>query len=88
MPTSKRLILWVGDGPLNARDQVIDYIETIIDEALRQAEEGDTALLNELMAYFRCLIGVLREAGGELLVSRRIGEWQQRTSQYMTRCRV
>jgi hypothetical protein len=77
MTTSKRLILWSGDGPLNARDQVVGYIETMIDEALREVEQ-DTCWLNELMAYFRCLNGVLREAGGEHLVSQRVTEWRER----------
>ncbi len=77
MTTSKRLILWAGDGPLNARDQVVGDIETHIEEALREAEE-DTCWLNDLIAYLRCLNGVLREAGGEHLISERVAEWRQR----------
>ena len=78
MTTSKRLILWAGDGPLDARDRVVGSIESMIDEALREAEE-DTCWLNELMAYFHCLNGVLREAGGERLIFDRVAEWRKRT---------
>ena len=78
MRASKRFILWAGDGPLDAVDNVVEHLETQIDEALREAEE-DTCWLNELMAYFRCLNVVLREVGGEQLVSDRVVEWRQRT---------
>jgi hypothetical protein len=78
MTTSKRLILWAGDGPLNARDEIVGYIMTRIDEALQETEE-DTSSLNDLMAYFRCLNGVLREAGGQHLISDRVAGWRHRT---------
>lgn len=78
MTTSKRLILWAGDGPLGAVNDVVGCIEDMIDGALRQAEE-DTCWLNELMAYLRCLNAVLREAGGEPLITDRVAEWRRRT---------
>lgn len=78
MTAAKRLILWAGDGPLDARDRIIGHIETIIDETLREAEE-DACWLNELIAYLRCLAGVIRDTGGEHLISERVSEWRQRT---------
>lgn len=78
MTAPKRLILWAGDGPLEAQADVLGYIETKIDEALQEAEE-DTCWLNELMAYFRCLNGILRETGGQHLISERVLEWRKRT---------
>jgi hypothetical protein len=72
------LILWAGDGPLNARDGIIEDIEKQIDESLKEAE-ADPAFLNYTVAYLRCLTGVLREVGGEQLVFERIPEWRRRT---------
>ena len=73
----QRLALWSGSGPLNARDQVVDTITTHIDDFLKEAAE-DPSFLNLVMAYLRCLVGVLREAGGGHLVIRDVPGWQQR----------
>jgi hypothetical protein len=74
----KRFVLWAGDGPLNARDEVVDFITKMIDLSLDQAEKVDACWLNELIGYLRCLGGVLRETGGDHLIANRIDGWKRR----------
>jgi len=79
MNERKRLILWAGDGPLNARDEVVLDIIDKIEFALNEAEKVDTCWLNELIAFVRCLNGVLREPGGGHDTVGRIDGWEQCT---------
>ena len=76
--STKRLILWAGDGPLNARDEVVEFIIEKIDFALNEAE-NDSCWLNELIAYVCCLNGILRETEGGHLVAGRVQGWHRRT---------
>jgi hypothetical protein len=78
MSESKRLILWPSDGPLNARDNVLEYLRARIDENVSEAKE-DPAFLNYVAAYIRCLIGVMRETGGGIMVSEHFAGWQRTT---------
>ena len=76
---NKRFMLWTGDGPFNASDEVIDFISGRIDLILKEAENGDPSLLNELIGYLHCLNGVLRETGGHALIIPEIENWRRRT---------
>jgi hypothetical protein len=75
---TQRLLLWAGDGGLNARDDVMQFIADRIESTLHEASI-DPCYLNELMAYFRCMIGIVKETGGDHLVEGQVENWRDRT---------
>ena len=98
MPLPERFVLWAGDGPLNAVDEVADFIAGRIDESIRQCDKTDTCWLNDLVAYMCCLSAMANTYSG--LTSRysqveawrtkvlEIYEWgwvsQEKTEEYFT----
>src|SRR5689334_3168000 len=64
MPVPERFILWPGDGPLDAVDDVAALIQSRLDEAILQCDETDTSWLNDVVAYMCCLSAVGHAYGG------------------------
>ena len=64
MPIPDRFMLWTGDGPLNARDDVVDHIAKLIDGALADCDEEDQCFLNYAVSYMSCLSAIGNTYGG------------------------
>ena len=81
MPLPKRFVLWAGDGPLNAVDEVADSIATRIDEAIQDCDEADTSRLNEIIAYMCCLSAVAHTYSGLTSQYTTVEQWREKTLQ-------
>lgn len=73
-----RFILWANDSPLAARDNVVEAISREIFAAISESEE-DSCYLNDVVAYVRCLTGVIREVGGGYQAFDNLENWFRRT---------
>ena len=75
-------MLWTGDGPLNARDEVVDHIAKLIDNSLADCNEGDQCFLNDAVSYMCCLSAIGNTYGGMTpQYYPKVEEWRMKTLQ-------
>lgn len=72
----KRFALWESDAPLNARDEVVDKIEALIETAVSECDATGPVWLNYLVSYACCLSAIVNAFGGPPLETDKISKWR------------